>query len=192
MGVVLVVAAVLLAGACVALAAAHLRDVRRAQPMGLDEARAALRRAPREARAAKLAEIAPPASWLAELGRALSDGGSREARAAAVNDVLGDVARSLDATAAWPSVAVRLSAFGGLLVVVVAVLSRAGVVVVGVDATVAVAAALVAVRLGSVARAETAALRAAVDDLVGLCVSPGERAEPTERASRRGRRAPRR
>ncbi len=189
MGALFVVAATLLAGACIALAGGQVARVSRARPSEIDALRSALRRLPFDARAAALAERAQDSGWLRELGEGLRDATSPSTRVAAANDVLGDVARTLDAGAAWPSAAVRLAAFGGLLLVALGLLADAGAVVVTLVAGLAGVAAVLAAVAGQRARRASAALREAIDDLVALCAPPEDRADPVERAPRRGRRS---
>jgi hypothetical protein len=182
-----VVAALLLGLACGALGVAHARHVRALRPSRLDGLRATLRRLPLEQRAGALLDQVGAGGWLDELASALAAPIDSRARAAAVNDVLGDLASELERGSSWPRAAVRLTAFGGLLLVAVSVLRSEGALIVAIVIGLVATGGLVAAFAGQRARVMARALREDVDAIVALCVSVADRAEASERPGRRRR-----
>ena len=192
MGVLLVTFAATLACACAFLASAQVAAVVRSTPRELAALRAVMRRLPREERVTAIVEHEASSTWLGALGSVLGDAASPAERAAAANEVLGDLEGSIEARASWPAAAVRLAAFGGLLLVAMGLLAQVGAVVVTSIVGLTGVTTIVAGLLGRHARLRSSALREAADDIVSLCVPPAEREEPGDRAPRRGRRGARR
>lgn len=185
MGVLLVLIAALFAGGCVALASAQLMAIARWTPTDLEISCRSLRQLPAADRAAALAERA--SGWVRELGVRLGEARTPGMRVAATNEVLGEVARALDARAEWPSAAVRMAASSGLLVVSVALLVDAGAVVLILCVSLFGVAAVFASFAARRARVESRARKRTIDELVELCVPSSDLAErrPSSKRARR-------
>ncbi len=170
MAAVLVAAAVALAGLCAALSWAQVRRVAVVTALDpKDTASSLLRRAEGD-RVAELSRRAPAASWEHRLAEELAEASGDAARVAAVNDALADLDLALEQGAGWPSAALRLSAFGGLLLAAVAyLLGRTDLIVavIGIAAVGAVASADAGRRAKQLARKKREGIDALIAAVVG-------------------------
>jgi Flp pilus assembly protein TadB len=185
-GALLVALALLVAAGAVALALAHLRRVRAAIDEDSRLDRAALLRVPAEARFSAVAERARPGSWLGELVDALRAARDDDERVAAANEALGDLARILEAGAAWPGAALRVCVSATLLLAVGAFLLGVPLASLPVCA-VGGAGALASAELGRRARRHAERQRTRADDLVAALLPDlaGRHAGPARPSRRR-------
>ena len=158
------------------LSASQLVRVRSAVSSDAESGARRLARLPDADRPAALERAAQPGTWEADLARALANATDEAPRIAAVNEAVAELGLRLDERAGWPSAAVRLSAFGTMLLAVVAVIAqRVDLVLplVGIGG----AGVLVCAELARRSRAEAVRRKKAVDALVGavlpLSPSPG-------------------
>lgn len=102
-----------------------------------------------------------------EIGRA----GDADAQVAALNDVLLEVDHGLEASAGWPRAGARIAAYGGMGLVIVAVISRAGAVayfmLLAFTLIATIACAALGTRAQALARARRSELDALIDALYG-------------------------
>jgi hypothetical protein len=113
-----------------------------------------------------LAARAPPGSLEHRLAREVSQAGDAEAQVAALNDVLLEVDHVLEASAGWPRAGTRIAAYGGMLLVLIAVISRASPVVYFTLLAFALIAALASAAVGARARDLGRAQRKDLDALI--------------------------
>ncbi|MRG93231.1 hypothetical protein [Polyangium spumosum] len=160
----------LLTLASVLLAWSHLARVRRATSGKTAELVVALKRLPASERAAALATRAPEGSAERRLAALIqpTDEATGEARSAAVDELLAEIERALEASASWPGAATRIAAHGGLLLAVITVLVRPGSISFVAPAllVLGLGGAATCAALGRRARELAEAQRKAVDALV--------------------------
>ncbi|MCC6556863.1 MAG: hypothetical protein IT372_28240 [Polyangiaceae bacterium] len=131
-----------------------------------------LRALPGEARLAELLRRSRPGRWEHRLARAVLDAEGEPARVAAANDLLAEAAHRLEAGAAWPPAAVRLSAFAALLLATLSFLAGAGTVALVAVLAVGAAGAAASAAGGRSGRIAADRQREAIDALVAAAVGP--------------------
>jgi hypothetical protein len=182
----LIALAATIAAASSALAFAQVRRIAAACALEPHQTAIALLRVPPGERAAELVRRAPEGSWERVIGAALGPSSTGEgspgddaSRIATVNDVLADVARELEAGAAWPKTAFHLAVLATVLDAVLAFLVGAKPAIPGILCVGALGAVL-ALEAGRRARRSVAGRRAGIDELVAVLVPP----DPTSGAVR--------
>jgi hypothetical protein len=146
----------------------------------------ALKRVPEAERLAALEKRAPAGSWeRAAAAEALAAADAR-GQVAAWNDAIGELEHTLGRGATWPGAAIRIAAFGGMLLAIAAFLAareiQPALIILGIAGASALAS-IEARRRGKRAAAEQ---RAAVDALVAVVTGHLDAGPPApERRSRR-------
>jgi len=180
--------ALLLGLGCALLAWSHVRRVGEATSSDIVALTLALKKLPDAERLPALARRAPPASWEQRLAADLLEAPTAAAKIAAVNDALADIDHTFRAGAAWPSGAIRIALFGGMLLGVTAWLAAQHLTgALGIVAASALSAA-VSFEAKRSAERRVVAQRRAIDDLVTALVgrlAPDASAPLPERRSRR-------
>jgi hypothetical protein len=171
------------------LSFAHLRRVAAVAAFDARSLATSLKRLPPAERIEALARRGGD-RWEGRLAGDLLAAEDASARLAIVNDALADVDGELRASAGWPSAAVRIDAFGALLLCAIAVLAHrldAVLPIVGV----AGAGLVGTIECGRRARKLASEKRAAVDALVDAVASPflGDATPPPTRRRGRSRRS---
>lgn len=162
--VICAVLAVALAVASVLAAHAHGARVGRVLAALADLRPGRLRALPGERRLDHIATRAQPGEWLALLAGELRTEATSRGRVLLIDEALADVERRLDASAAWPSAAIRVAAFGGLGLGLAAYLTGSGAMAIVASCSGLLGAALAAAaRARAVERAR--ACRASIDEL---------------------------
>lgn len=146
-----------------------------------------LRALPEEERLAELGRRSAAGSWERRFAHALLDAAGDRARIAAANDLLAEAEHRLEVGAGWPRAGVRLSAFGALLLAMLAFLSGAGASALVVIAGVGGAGALASALAGRAGRVEAERQRGAIDGLVAAAVGPLASITAAPVPARRGR-----
>jgi hypothetical protein len=188
-GVLFIALSLAVSSACAALSWQHARRVARAVRGDATSLARALRSIPGEARLPELARRAPTDSWEHRFAVALMDAAEPRARVAAANDLLAEVELQLDIGAGWPPAAVRLSAFGAMLLATLSFLTRAGLPAVVLVLAAGAVGALASAAAGRAARLAAVRQREAIDALVDAALGPlvtdrGGPREPPRRAPR--------
>ncbi|UQA58260.1 hypothetical protein [Polyangium aurulentum] len=128
-----------------------------------------------------LATRAPPGSLEQRLAREVSGAQDAEAQVAALNDVLLEVDHALEASAGWPRAGTRIAAYGGMLLVIIAVISRAGPVayftLLALVLIATLASAAVGARARDLGRAQRKDLDALIDAVYGRMPKGAPRAK---------------
>ncbi|HVY46997.1 MAG TPA: hypothetical protein VHB21_14015 [Minicystis sp.] len=187
-GPFLVAASAALGAGSAALSWAHAIGVIRSTSSDLAGLAAGLKRVPMPERPAALRDRAAEGSWERGFAEELVEAQDERWRVAAANDALSELAHTLEARAAWPNAALRIAAFGALLLGVLGflldhdlgwalpILAPGGV------------AAVLCLEAGRRARAAARARRRDVDALVDVVLGPMAREEAEKSEARRRRR----
>jgi hypothetical protein len=180
--------AALLGLGCVLLSWSHVRRIGEANSDDLGALTIALKKTPEAERLHELGRRARPASWEHRLAGELLEAPTAAVKIAAVNDALAELDHTFRAGAGWPSGAIRIALFGGMLLAVSAwLLAKDLSFALGIAAIGAVSAGACFEAERS-ARRRVTAQRRAVDDLVAAAVGrlvADEGAALPERRSRR-------
>lgn len=164
--------ALALSTACVALAAAHLRRVRRSTSPDLRALAASLKRVAPPSRAEELARRTPPESWEHRLAQSLFEAQTPNARVAAANDALAEIALTLSAGASWPGTAHRICVRGTLLIGLIVFLAQRSAENIVPLLAIGGVGGFACLAIGRLARREAKERREAIDALVAALVAP--------------------
>ncbi|MFO0762302.1 MAG: hypothetical protein U0359_38035 [Byssovorax sp.] len=188
----LIAMAVVLGAGCAWLSWAHVLRVGRATSGRASALAVALKRVPDAERVDELSRRADPGSWEHRFACEVGAAPTAAAKIVAVNDALGELDHLFQAGAGWPSAAIRIALFGGMLLAVSAWLDEHSLgAALGIALT-GVLSAGACFEAKRSAERRVAAERKAIDDLVAVAVGSldaGDEPMPPERRARRSARA---
>jgi hypothetical protein len=167
-----------LSAGSLALAHAHLRRIRRASSLNLRPLEISLKRLPAHDRPRELARRALPNTWEHRLAEDLLQAPTDAARIAAANDALADMELTLAATASWPRAAVRICAFGTMLLAVIAFLLQRSAEPLLVLLAIGAAAAFACAGIDRKAKGAAREKRESIDALITTLMGTETRSAP--------------